>query len=115
VLREWMEERTDPREMLRRIRQELPEIRYMVDQLPAAARRLMERVTDTDAQNDAVQRRYDRDRMLRWARYRYLAFTGAATLLAAVLFVGQQAQPAWLGWALGGLAGVLLYAGRPRG
>jgi len=53
--------------------------------------------------------------MLRWARYRYLAFTGAATLLAAVLFVGQQAQPAWLGWALGGLAGVLLYAGRPRG
>ena len=114
VLREWMDERTDPREMVKRLRQELPEIRYMVDQLPTAARRLMERVTDTGPQNDALQPHYDRRSMLRWARYRYLAFTGAVALLAAVLLVGQQAEPAWLGWTLGVLAVGLLYAGRPR-
>jgi ubiquinone biosynthesis protein len=115
VLREWMAERTDPRAMAKRIRQEMPEIRYMVDQLPTVARRLMERVTEASPQNDAVQLHYDRRRELRWARYRYLAFTGAVMLLAAVLLIGQQAQPQWLGWALGGLGGVLLFAGRPRG
>ena len=114
VLREWMDERVDPRAMVKRLRQELPEIRYMVDQLPTAARMLMERVTETGQQNDAVQLRYDRSSRLRWARYRYLAFTGAVTLLAAVLLVGQQAQPTWLGWVLGGVAAGLLYAGRPR-
>ena len=100
--------------MLKRIRQDLPEIRYMVEQLPTVARKLMERVNEADSQNDAAAPRYDRRSLLRWARYRYLAFTGAVTLLAAVLLVGQQAQPVWLGWALGGLAAVLLYAGRPR-
>jgi len=116
VLREWMEDRTGPRAMLKRIRQDMPEIRYMVDQLPTVARHLMERVNnEADSHSNAVQPHYDRRDMLRWARYRYLAFTGAITLLAAVLLVGQQAQPAWLGWALGGLAAGLLYAGRPRG
>jgi len=61
-----------------------------------------------------LQPHYDRRSMLRWARYRYLAFTGAVALLAAVLLVGQQAEPAWLGWTLGVLAVGLLYAGRPR-
>jgi ubiquinone biosynthesis protein len=113
VLRTWMEERTGQRAMLKRLRAELPELRYMLDQLPTTARKLMDRLNDDPGQPNQAPR-YDRSARLRWARYRYMAFTGAAVLLAATILIGQQAQPEWLGWSLGGLAAILLYAGRPR-
>ena len=109
VLREWMAERTAPKAMVKRLREELPEIRYMLDQLPTAARKLLERLNEEPAKVQA-----DRQIYLRWAQRRYLAFVGGLSLLAGVLFVGQQAEPVWLGWSLGGLAALLLYAGRPR-
>ena len=115
VLREWMEDRTNPKEIAEMFRQELPEIRYIIDQLPGVTRRLMERLNDVADGRETPRRRFDRETMLRWARYRYLAFSGAVALLAAALLIGQQAQPEWLGWSLGGLAAVLLFAGRPRG
>ena len=108
VLREWMAERNSPATMLKRFREELPEIRYMIDQLPAVARKLI------DKANAEPPARPPRATMLRWAKRRYLAFSGALCLLGAVLLVGQQAQPVWLGWSLGALATALLIAGRPR-
>jgi ubiquinone biosynthesis protein len=109
VLREWMVERTGPKAMVKRFKEELPEIRYMLDQLPAAARKILERLDEP-----ATPKQPDRQSLLRWAQQRYLAFTGALSLLAGVLLIGQQAEPVWLGWALGGFAAVLLYTGRPR-
>ena len=109
VLREWMAERTGPKAMVKRFKEELPEIRYMLDQLPAAARKILDRLDEP-----ATPEQPDRQSLLRWAQQRYLAFTGALSLLAGVLLIGQQAEPVWLGWALGGFAAVLLYAGRPR-
>jgi ubiquinone biosynthesis protein len=109
VLREWMAERTGPKAMVKRFKEELPEIRYMLDQLPAAARKILDRLDEP-----ATPKQPDRQSLLRWAQQRYLAFTGALSLLAGVLLIGQQAEPVWLGWALGGFAAVLLYTGRPR-
>ena len=112
VLREWMAERNSPASMLKRIREDLPEIRYMLDQLPSVARQVLEQLKEKPSPQ---RHRPDRRSLLRWARYRYLAFTGALSLLAGVLLLGQQAQPEWLGWSPGGVAVVLLYLGRPRG
>ena len=109
VLREWMAERTGPKAMAKRFREELPEIRYMLDQLPAAARKVLDRLDEP-----AIPKQPDRQTLLRWAQQRYLAFVGALSLLAGVLLIGQQAEPVWLGWALGGFSVLLLYAGRPR-
>ncbi|MCP4001748.1 MAG: ubiquinone biosynthesis regulatory protein kinase UbiB [Gammaproteobacteria bacterium] len=109
VLREWMVERTGPKAMVKRFKEELPEIRYMLDQLPVAARKILDRLDEP-----AVAKQPDRLTQQRWARQRYLAFVGALSLLAGVLLIGQQAEPVWLGWALGGFAAVLLYIGRPR-
>jgi ubiquinone biosynthesis protein len=109
VLREWMAERTGPKAMVKRFKEELPEIRYMLDQLPAAARKILDRLDEPATPNQP-----DRQSLLRWAQQRYLAFTGALSLLAGVLLIGQQAEPVWLGWALGGFAAILLYTGRPR-
>jgi ubiquinone biosynthesis protein len=108
VLREWMAERNSPAAMLKRFREELPEIRYMLDQLPAVARKLMDKATQ---EPPAAPRRAA---MLGRAKRRYLAFSGALCLIAAVLLLGQQAEPVWLGWGLGVLAAALLVAGRPR-
>ena len=52
--------------------------------------------------------------LLQRARQRYFVFTGALTLATAALCLTQQLGPAWLGWGLGGLAALLLFAGRPR-
>jgi ubiquinone biosynthesis protein len=109
VLREWMAERTGPKAMVKRFKEELPEIRYMLDQLPVAAKKILERLDEP-----AIPKQPDRQSLLRWAQQRYLAFVGALSLLTGALLIGQQAEPVWLGWALGGLAAVLLYAGRPR-
>lgn len=112
VLRNWMDEHTGPRAMARRIREELPEIRFMLDQLPTIARRLMDRLNEETPPQ--AKRPFDRQRMLLWARRRYLAFSGALSVVAAALLLGLQAQPEWLPWALGALGAGLIYAGRPR-
>ncbi|MEJ2138516.1 MAG: ubiquinone biosynthesis regulatory protein kinase UbiB [Gammaproteobacteria bacterium] len=115
ILREWMEDRVSPRAMAQRMRQELPEIRYMLDQLPTMARQLLKRLNEDDQQRAERPRDYDRQAMLRRARHRYLAFSGALAAVVAALLIGQQAQPGWLGWGLGAVAVALLVAGRPRG
>lgn len=109
VLREWMEERTGPKAMARRIREELPEIRYMVDRLPVVARKLMERIDQNEKPLGP-----DKAQLERWAQSRYMLFTGAVVLLSGALLLGLGAQPDWAGWALGAAGLGLLYAGRPR-
>jgi ubiquinone biosynthesis protein len=109
VLREWMAERTGPKAMVKRFKEELPEIRYMLDQLPTVARKLIDRLDEP-----AAAKQPDRKTLLQWAQRRYLAFVGALILRGGVLLIGQQAEPVWLGWAMGGVSALLLYAGRPR-
>jgi len=109
VLREWMAERTGPKAMARRIKQELPEIRYMVDRLPTVARRVIDRLDDENRPLGPDPRL-----MLQVARGRYALVAGVALLLAGALLVGLRADPAWAGWALGGCGLLALAAGRPR-
>jgi len=109
VLREWMEERSGPKAMARRIRQELPEIRYMVDRLPIIARKLMDQVDQ-----DEKPLGPDKAVMQRWAQSRHMAFAGAVTLLTGALLLGFGVQPVWAGWGLGALGLGLLWGGRPR-
>ncbi len=108
VLREWMEEQTGPRAMVRRIRRDLPEIRYMLDRLPVVARKLLDRV-----EQDEKPIGPDRATLRRWARSRYLAFSGAAALLAGAVLLGFGVAPVWAGWALGAAGLGLLFTGRP--
>ncbi|MBS93442.1 MAG: ubiquinone biosynthesis regulatory protein kinase UbiB [Gammaproteobacteria bacterium] len=112
VLREWMDEHTGPVAMAKRVREELPEIRFMLDQLPTIARRLMDRLNEES--QPAAKHPFDRKRMLLWAKRRYLAFSGALAIVAAALLLGLQAQPDWLAWFLGALGAGLIYSGRPR-
>lgn len=109
VLREWMAERTGPKAMARRIKQELPEIRYMVDRLPTIARRVVDRLDDASQPLGP-----DPQLMLRAARGRYAVLAGGALLLTAAVLIGLRAEPVWVGWLLGATGLGVLLAGRPR-
>jgi ubiquinone biosynthesis protein len=114
VLREWMEERSGPRAILRRMQHELPEIRYMLERLPGVARKVLERLDQDGEPADAHRSGPDSQTLLQRARQRYFVFTGALTLATSALCLAQQIGPPWLGWGLGGLAALLLFSGRPR-
>ncbi len=108
VLREWMAEQTGPQALVRRIRKDLPEIRYMVERLPVVARKLMDKV-----EQDEKPIGPDRATLQRWARSRYFVFSGAVTLLSGAVLLAFGVSPAWPGWALGAAGLGLLFAGRP--
>jgi len=114
VLREWMEERSGPRAILRRVRRELPEIRYMLERLPGAARKVLERLENEPESGATRPADISAQAALLLARQRYLAFTGVLALATSAWCLAQQIGPAWLGWCIGGLAVLLLVAGRPR-
>lgn len=114
VLREWMAERSGPRAILRRVRRELPEIRYMLERLPGTARKVLERLESGPESGAARAADVSGQAALLLARQRYLAFTGVLALASSAWCLAQQIGPAWLGWAIGGLAVLLLVAGRPR-
>jgi ubiquinone biosynthesis protein len=114
VLREWMAERSGPRAILRRVRRELPEIRYMLERLPGAARKVLERLENEPESATTRPAAISAEAALLLARQRYLAFTGVLSLATSAWFLAQQIGPPWLGWCIGGLAVLLLVAGRPR-
>ena len=112
VLREWMEEQSGPKAVARRFREELPEIRYMIDRLPVVTRKLIDKI---DADEKPVGP--DRATLSRWAAKRYLVFTGAVGLLGGALLLGLAGAGAgvvsWTGWTLLAAGAALLLAGRP--
>jgi len=112
VLREWMEEQSGPKAVAKRFRQELPEIRYMIDRFPVVARKLMDRI---DADEKPVGP--DRATLQGWARARYLAFSGAVAVLAGALLLGLGGASAgavsWAGWGFAAVGVALLFAARP--
>ena len=48
VLREWMAEQTGPRALVSKIRKELPEIRYLLDELPSIVRHFVDQATQAE-------------------------------------------------------------------
>jgi ubiquinone biosynthesis protein len=107
VLKAWVREQSGPRSTLRRLRRELPDLRFTLEKLPAALRRLVDGRSDASrdpAGNNPAPHN----------RERYALTAGAVLLLAGVLFVGLRAHPLWVGWLLGAAGLVSLWTGRPR-
>lgn len=109
VLKKWMAEQTGPAGTARRIARELPDIRYTLERLPTLARRLVEQLDEHERAPPSPNRRIGRDRERR--QFRLIA--GAAGLVAGSLLIGLAAQPAWLGWVIGGAGLLGLFRGRP--
>jgi ubiquinone biosynthesis protein len=101
VLRDWMQERTGPRAIVKRLQRELPELRYLVDELPGIARRLVDQANAPPSPPPAGLS----------ARQRYMLIAGGLLIISGAVLVAAAAP---LGWLLGagGLGALVL--GRPR-
>ena len=110
VLQRWMADQTGPQATTRRIIRDLPEIRYVLEQLPGVARRIVDRVLEQDGKLPIP----DKHALYRRERRQYQVIGGAAGVVAAALLIGLGAEPAWFGWLVGAGSVVALYFGRPK-
>ncbi len=109
VLREWMEEQSGPKALAKQLRRDWPEIKYVLEKLPAVAHKLVDAVTDED-QNVV---RKARQHAKRQAQQRYLVFTGSAVLIASSLLISLSSVPLLGG--IGAIIGIaLMWQGRPQ-
>jgi len=110
VLQKWMAEQTGVQAMSRRIAADLPEIRYVLENLPTVARRLVDQALEHDGRLPVP----DRHAIYRRERRQYQVIGGAAGIVAAALLIGLGTEPVWLGWAIGAASLMSLYLGRPK-
>ncbi|MBM4195631.1 MAG: ubiquinone biosynthesis regulatory protein kinase UbiB [Gammaproteobacteria bacterium] len=109
VLQAWVREQQGPRATLRRLRRDLPDLRYTMERLPGALRNFVERNSATPA---APSPPSEPDNNL--PRSRYAALAGGAMLIAAALMIGLESRPRWAGWLLAIAGLVTLWRGRPQ-
>jgi ubiquinone biosynthesis protein len=110
VLKAWMRDQSGLRATLGRLRHELPDLRYTLERLPAAARRFVEQATAPPAPAPRPDRRlsYERSRRL------YALTAGAVLSVTGAILLGLKADPWWLGWLVGAAGLASLWSGRPR-
>ncbi|MDX1480895.1 MAG: ubiquinone biosynthesis regulatory protein kinase UbiB [Woeseiaceae bacterium] len=115
VLRRWMDEQVGGRAMIDSIRDNLPQVREALRELPTAIRTLADQASQgslslrvRSAELDALRRQLDRQQ-----RQRFLLGSGGTALIAGTLTL-TLGNAAWLGWLLviGGTGAML--AARPK-
>jgi ubiquinone biosynthesis protein len=110
VLRKWIAEQTGPRATAERIRRDLPEIRYTLQNLPAVARHLVDQVLANEGKLPLP----DKEAIYRRERRQYLAVIGAGLVIAGAILIGLEHNPEWLGWLAGAAGLAALWSARPK-
>ena len=109
VLKAWVRDQQGPRATLRKLRRELPDLRYTLERLPAALRGFVERSSMAESPPPSAP-----PSSPGWQRAVFAAAAGSGMLVAAVLYIGLGAKPAAIGWLLGIAGLVTLWNGRPQ-
>jgi ubiquinone biosynthesis protein len=115
ILRRWMDEQLGPRAMLKNLREDLPQIREALRELPGVVHYLSDQISHGNLQFkvQAPELREIRDQLRRQQKQRYWLAVGATTIITGTLILTWGFLPA-LAWTLI-TAGVLAtFAGRPR-
>jgi len=113
ILRAWMRERVSPRQIVKGLRSQLPDLLMTLRGLPPLVKSAMRR-----AQEGQLRVRVEADGIeaLRQAiresqRGRDTMLLAAAALLGGIIWLAVNRDPAWPGWALVGVAALgALYA-----
>lgn len=114
VLREWMDEQVGPRAIFDDIRENLPQLREAIRQLPAAIKYLAERASEGgfQARTETPDLEQLREHIRRQQRQHFLLAAGATSAISGTLLLALETMP-WLGSAAF-IAGIVsLLAGRP--
>ncbi len=110
VLKRWMTEQSGPVATAKRVRADLPDVRYVMQHLPAAARRLVGQVLEPPKSGAPAKPEDDYPHRIR----RYTGMSGAAVLLSGAILIGLAAEPQWLGRIMAVTGLLMLWMGRPR-
>jgi ubiquinone biosynthesis protein len=114
VLRQWMEEQVGPKAMVEGLRENLPQLREAIRELPGVIHALSEqaRQGNLNVRMDAPELLAIREQLQRQQRQRFWLASGSTAVISGtvILVVGPVA---WLGWALLGAGLLAIFAGRP--
>jgi len=114
VLKRWMDEQVGGRAMLKDVRDNLPQLRDALRELPAILNHLGEQVAEgrirfnlQSPELKVIQIQLEEQR-----RQRYWLAAAAVSVVSGALVITLGAVP-WLGWALLGAGAIAAYAARP--
>ena len=115
ILREWMSEQIGGRAALDQLRQDLPQIRDALRELPGVVRYLAEKISHDDLklQLNAPEIAALRRDLAMQQRRRYLFACGATAILSGVLVL-LLGDVAWAGWLLVGGGVAFVAGGKPK-
>jgi ubiquinone biosynthesis protein len=115
ILREWMSEQIGGRAALDQLRQDLPQIRDALRELPGVVRYLAEKISHDDLklQLNAPEIAALRRDLAMQQRRRYFFACGATAILSGVLVL-LLGNVAWAGWLLVGTGIALVAGGKPK-
>ena len=115
ILRQWMAEQIGGKAALEQLRDDLPQIRDALRELPGVIRYLAERISHDDLKLELRAPEIEdlRREIAGQQRHRYFVTAGATGIIAGtlVLMLGTIAWPGWLLIAAGAGLGI---AGRPK-
>jgi ubiquinone biosynthesis protein len=114
VLKRWMDEQVGGRALLRDVRQNLPQLRDALRELPAILNHIGEQVAEGRIRFNlqSPELREIRQQLDEQRRQRYW-LTAAATCVICGAFVMTLGSITWPGWVLFGAGAIAAYAARP--
>jgi len=114
IMRQWMTDRLGGRAMIDEIRDQLPELRETLRELPHWLRAIAEQSASGDlrVRFESPELRELRDSMARQQRQRFVLAVAAAVFVGGMVLL-TTGQPLWLGWGAIGASALVGIAGRP--
>lgn len=114
VLKRWMDEQVGPRAMLKDLRENLPQLRDAMRELPAIIHHLGEQAADGRIKFDlqSSELKQIREQLFQQRRQRYWLAIAATALVSGALVMTLDGVPG-LGWSLLALGALSLYVARP--
>ena len=115
ILRKWMDEQVGGRAMLKNIREDLPQIREALRDLPGVIRYLSEQISRGDLKLNLQSTELGeiRDQLRKQQKQRYWLAVGATTIITGTLILTWGFLPS-VAWALIVAGIIATIAGRPR-
>lgn len=113
VLRQWMDEQVGPRAVLDDIRENLPQLREALRELPVVIKHLADQAAkgNPHAKTQVPELKELREQIRRQQRQHFLLATGATSTISGTLLLTLETMP-WLGWVLFFAGIVSLISGR---
>jgi len=116
VLRQWMDEQIGGRAMLASIRENMPQLREALRELPGVIRQLSEQAGDGSLRMrmDSPELKAIKVQLKTQQTQHFWLGIGATSVLSGTLILAL-ASPPWIGWTLVAAGLVALFKARPGG